>query len=79
VDILDPHDSALADSVANAKGLIEYTQKHGQDFDQIQLIIKDVINHLRYLDMKDQHIQKLVKALKDTEPGELTRIFEELG
>ena len=79
VDILDPHDSALADSVAKAKGLIDYAHKHGQDFDRIQLVIKDTSGHLRYLDMKNQQIQKRILVLRDTEPGELTMIFEEMG
>ena len=79
VDLLDPHDSALADSVAKAKGLIQYANRHGQDFDRIQFIIKDASGHLRRLDLKDKKIQAKVNALKDTEPGELTKIFEELG
>jgi type III restriction enzyme len=79
VDLLDPHDSALADSVAKAKGLIDYAQKHGQDFDRIQLIIKDATGRLRRLDLKDAQIQARVLALKDTEPGELTKIIDEIG
>lgn len=77
IDLLDPHDSSLADSVAKAKGLIDYANRHSQDFERIQFIIKDVTGHLRRLDLKDKKIQASVNALKDTEPGELTKIFEE--
>ena len=43
-----------------------------------------VNNHLknfiaRRLDLKDAQTQAWVMALKDTEPGELTKIIEEVG
>lgn len=79
VDILDPHNSGLPDSVAKAKGMVAYTIHHGEDFGRIELIIQDATGRLRRLDMKDRTTQQRIKALKDTAPGELTDLFDELA
>jgi type III restriction enzyme len=79
VDILDPHNSDLPDSVAKAKGLIEYAKRHGHDVGRIEFIVKDDSDHLRRLDLKNADVQTRIMALKDTEPGELTQIFSDLG
>ena len=79
VDILDPHDSNLPDSVVKAKGLVEYAIRHGEDFDRIELIIQDATGRLRRLDMKNPAVQSRIQGLRDTAPGDLTKLFDELA
>jgi len=81
VDILDPHDSSLADSIAKAKGLIAYARKHGNDFDKIRIYIQDQdeIPRLHHLDLKNEVIQSRILDMQDTDTGQLTELFGELG
>lgn len=79
IDLLDPHNSELADSVVKAKGLVEYCQRYGDDFDRIQLVAMDEANRLRRLNIKDENVQTRIHALNDQASGELTELILELG
>lgn len=38
VDIVDPHGDHLADSLPKLRGLADYVEKHGADYDRIEAV-----------------------------------------
>lgn len=75
VDILDPHTSSFSDAIPKAKGLANYAEKHGAQFERIELIHK-VSGRLKRLDLKDEVIRK--KILKATERTDLDKLFDNI-
>ncbi|MXZ05907.1 MAG: DEAD/DEAH box helicase [Acidimicrobiia bacterium] len=66
VDILDPHGTHLADSVAKAKGLALYAQEHGHRFGRIEILDR-IDGRLLRLDLKDHNIRDQINTLANNE------------
>ncbi len=80
VDILEPHDSSLADNCDKARGLAEFAKKHGHQFGRIELIrkLRSAAGTEQYyrLDMNRSDVQ--AKVLLITTNAQLNQLFEEL-
>lgn len=62
IDILEPHNPALADSWAKAVGLAKFASKHGDRVGRIELIRVEG-NHIKRLDVNDNHNRQKVLAI----------------
>ncbi|MGP4070657.1 DEAD/DEAH box helicase [Halobacillus sp. B29] len=71
-DILEPHHENLSDSLAKAKGLADYANRHGAQFGRIQLI-RQIDGNLKRLELNDFEIRQKVMRLMSHE--ELNRLF----
>jgi type III restriction enzyme len=76
VDILEPHNESLADSLEKAKGLAYYADLHGTRFGRIEMQrIED--GKIIRLDFNDPEIRQ--RALRLSSNQELYNLFRELG
>jgi type III restriction enzyme len=75
VDILEPHNPALADGWAKAVGLAKFASKHGDRVGRIELIRMDG-SHIKRLDLNDNHNRQKVLAVNSN--PHLDQLFEEL-
>jgi len=62
VDIVDPYGEHLADSLPKLRGLAEYTEKHGSNFDRIEAVAK-IDGSYRMLDLKAPQVRELVRRV----------------
>lgn len=74
-DILDPHESGLADAVEKAKGLAAYARKHGSLFGRIELIVISKDDQILRLDLIKEAVRD--KVLKLSGKDHLDQLFEE--
>jgi type III restriction enzyme len=74
-DILDPHESGLADAVQKAKGLAVYAREHGSQFGRIELIVVDADERIRRLDLTRESVRN--KVLKLSSKEHLDQLFED--
>jgi type III restriction enzyme len=64
VDLLDPHNPLLADSVAKARGLAHFAAKYGFSFGRIELIaVED--NQIKRINLKDDAQCQAVFSVSD--------------
>jgi len=77
VDLLDPHDSGLADAVEKAKGRAEYAKKHGDQFGRIELIVENSKGELKRLNLNKESIRD--EVFKVTSKPHLDKFLEDLG
>ena len=70
-DLLEPHQGE--DSVAKAKGLADFADRHGGTFGRIELIRVKGERILR-LDLNDHRVREAVLPIQN--PDELTRLFD---
>jgi type III restriction enzyme len=66
VDILEPHNSAFADSWAKAVGLAKFASKHGLKVGRIELIRVDGA-HIKRLDINNNHNRQKVLAVSSNQ------------
>ncbi len=66
VDILEPHNSAFADSWAKAVGLAKFASKHGDRVGRIELIRVEG-THIKRLDINDNHNRQKVLAVSSNQ------------
>jgi type III restriction enzyme len=76
VDIVDPHNTSLADSIPKALGLTAYAERHGKHFGRIEMVVKDK-GILRRLDLKKAVVRRRVSAVASK--PDLDQVFMELG
>lgn len=76
VDILEPHNSALADSWAKAVGLAKFASKHGHRISRIELIRVEG-SHIKRLDLNDNHNRQKVLAVSSNQ--HLDQLFANIG
>lgn len=62
VDIVDPHGDHLADSLQKLRGLADFVEKHGTDFNRVEAVA-EVDGSFRVLDMKSKDIRDLVREI----------------
>lgn len=74
IDILDPHESGLKDSVHKAKGLAEFASTHGVRFGRIELIVKEG-DHLLRLNLKDKAVREAIRVVDSAEA--LKHLYEQ--
>ena len=81
IDILEPHDSSLADNFEKAQGLASFAESHGHMFGRIQLIrkVSSAAGGERYLRLEINNTATIKKLLLITTNPQLDNIFEELG
>lgn len=77
VDLLDPHHIDLADAPAKAVGLAKYAEKHGKNFNHIELIIVKGEGDILRIDLIDESNREKVLAVKTKE--HLGLLFDEIG
>jgi type III restriction enzyme len=70
-DLLEPHRGE--DSVAKAKGLAQFADRHGNDFGRIEMIRMEG-PELRRLDFNDHRVREAVLPIQAHD--ELTRLFD---
>lgn len=75
IDILEPHNPALADSWAKAVGLAKFASKHGDRVGRIELIRVDG-NHIKRLDVNDNYNRQKVLAVNSNQ--HLDQLFASL-
>lgn len=75
IDILEPHNSALADSWAKAVGLAKFASKHGDRVGRIELIRVDG-SLIKRLDLNDNSNRQKVLAVNSNQ--HLDQLFSEL-
>ena len=75
VDILEPHNSALADNWAKAVGLAKFASKHGDRVGRIELIRVDA-SLIKRLDLNDNSNRQKVLAVNSNQ--HLDQLFSEL-
>lgn len=73
-DILDPHESGLADAVDKAKGLAEYARRHAGAFGRIELIIINDRKDILRLDLTKGSVSE--KVLKLSGKAHLDELFD---
>jgi type III restriction enzyme len=73
-DILDPHESGLADAVDKAKGLAEYARKHAGAFGRIELIIINDREDILRIDLTKESICE--KVLRLSGKAHLDELFD---
>jgi hypothetical protein len=73
VDIVDPHGDHLADSLPKLRGLADYVEKHGADFDRIEAVA-EVDGNFRVLDLKAQEVRDLVRGVQSAKEAYLDRL-----
>ena len=66
VDILDPHNIELPDSVDKAQGLATFAKLHRNDFGRIEMIIEED-GTLKRIDLRDENKQRLVAGVNSRE------------
>jgi hypothetical protein len=71
-DLLEPRTQSQSDTVAKAKGLATFAEKHGHKFGRVQLL-DEVDGKLKRLDFKSAKTRKSVKALDN--PEALRQLF----
>lgn len=80
-DILEPHDSTRDDNHSKAVGLAEFTDRHEDLFDRVQLIREaqgsDGQRYFARLDMGDVPTRKAVRAVESN--AQLNTVFEEFA
>jgi type III restriction enzyme len=76
VDLLEPHDTGLADSLAKAKGLCKFAEEHGDKFGRIEWI-KIAGSQIKRLNLNSQHVRECVLATNVD--GALDTLFNTLG
>jgi type III restriction enzyme len=74
-DLLDPHESGLADAVDKAKGLAIYARDHGSLFGRIELIVLMPNDEIRRLDLGKEAIRN--RVLKLSGKDHLDLLFED--
>jgi type III restriction enzyme len=74
-DILDPHESGLADAVDKAKGLAAYARRHGSSFGRIELILVGKNDEIRRLDLTKEVVRERVLRLSGKD--HLDMLFED--
>ncbi|HKO99501.1 MAG TPA: DEAD/DEAH box helicase family protein [Pyrinomonadaceae bacterium] len=72
-DILDPHESGLADAVDKAKGLAQYARKHAGAFGRIELIVIDKDGNRLPLDLTKEAVRD--KVLRLSGKNHLDQLF----
>lgn len=70
--IVDPHGFHLADAEAKLKGLAEYAEHHGGDFDRIDAVA-EVNKKLLALDLKSEAVRDAVRTIDE---GGVKEVFE---
>lgn len=75
-DILEPHNPALADAWAKAKGLAEFADRHGTQFGRIEM---QQIRSGRIVRLDFQDIEIRERALRLTSSSDLNNLFVDLG
>ena len=80
IDVLEPHESFLSDSVAKAKGLARYAQKN-PGFDRIELIHgeRDISRKIKPKRLNLSHSIIRDKVIKITSIDQLVSLFEQFG
>ncbi|PZN75996.1 MAG: type III deoxyribonuclease [Candidatus Methylumidiphilus alinenensis] len=77
IDILEPHDSSLADNYEKAKGLARFAEQHGHLFGRIQLIRQQSSpvggGYFARLDINQEVIIKKLKLISDN--SQLDELF----
>jgi len=77
VDMVDPHNPALADAGPKWRGLAAYSEKHGQQFRRIAAVIKDSEESLLSVDLKNANVARaLEKAGNETD---IRKLFARYG
>jgi len=75
VDILEPHNEALSDSLEKAKGLANYANNHGTNFGRIEYI-RIIDGNIKRLDLNDLEIrQQVMKIVRQDELNSLFSTF----
>jgi len=74
-DILDPHESGLADAVDKAKGLARYARKHAGAFGLIELIVIQKDGKSLRLDLTKEAVRD--KVLRLSGKNHLDQLFED--
>ena len=74
VDLLDPHDSGLADAKDKAVGLARYADRHGDSFGRIELIVVGSKGEIKRLDVNRESIREKVRQVGDA--AHLDALFE---
>ena len=72
-DIVDPHGDHLADSLPKLRGLADYVEKHGADYDRIEAVA-EVDGNFRVLDLKAQAVRDLVRGVQSAKEAYLDRL-----
>jgi type III restriction enzyme len=75
--IVDPHNFALADTGPKWRGLVEYAERHGDQFHRIDAVIQDKDQVLIRLDFRDSTIRTAFTSSDGTE--EILQVFHEHG
>ncbi len=76
VDMIEPHQTDLADAPAKARALAKYAEKHSNRFDRIEFVtVKD--GKIRRLDMTEEAIREKVKSATTKE--HLEQVFRLSG
>lgn len=80
IDVLEPHESFLSDSVAKAKGLAKFAQKN-PGFDRIELIHgeRDISRKIKPKRLNLSHSIIRDKVIKITSIDQLVSLFEQFG
>jgi len=61
-DIVDPHGDFLADGISKLRGLADYAEKHGANFERI-VAVAEVDGNLFALDLMAQEVRDLVRSV----------------
>ena len=75
-DILEPHDPSLADNLEKAKGLAQFSEKHGDVYERIQFI-RVVKGSVVRLEMNRSQVRDRIRLV--TSNDQIDALFEELG
>ena len=75
MDIVDPHTPSFSDAADKLAGLAQYAEKHGDRYGRIESIIVENDTEIRRLNLQDNAIRALAKAVKTT--PDVEKLFEE--
>lgn len=71
--IVDPHGYHLSDAASKLRGLAEYAERHGDQFDRIDAVV-EINTKLLALDLRSQNVREKVRRVTD---GGVKELFEE--
>ncbi|QYJ07912.1 DEAD/DEAH box helicase [Qipengyuania flava] len=76
-DIVDPHGDFLADGASKLRGLADYAEKHGANFERIEAVA-EVDGNVLMLDLKKQDVRDMVRSVatsKEAYRSELSKPY----